>query len=94
MKQLVSAKEAQALIQQGCGGELEGTIVPDVVIHSGNPLEVLAVYELKFPCPSSNEPSWREYEEGHPHGSNQGEIYQKILQVIPKLVAPLWKIVQ
>ena len=94
-KQLVSGKEAQALLQQGCGDELAGTIVPDVVIHSGNPLEVLAVYDLKFPCPSSNEPSWRDYEEGHPHhGSDQGSIYRKILQVIPKLVAPLWKIIQ
>jgi hypothetical protein len=94
-KQLVSGKEAQALLEQGCGKELKGTIVPDVVIHSGNPLEVLAVYDLKFPCPSSNEPSWNEYEEGPPHhGSNQRRIYLKILQVIPKLVAPLWKIVQ
>jgi hypothetical protein len=94
-KQLVSSKEAQALLQQGCGNELEGTIAPDVVIHSGNPLAVLAVYDLKFPCPASNEPSWRDYEEGHPyHGSDQGRIYHKILQVIPRLVAPLWKIIQ
>jgi hypothetical protein len=94
-KQLVSAREAQALIQQGCGEELAGTIVPDVVIHSGNPLEVLAVYELKFPCPSSNEPSWREYEEGHPYeGSTQGKMYFEILKVGPNLVAPIWKIIR
>ena len=42
-KQLVSPEEARALRRQGCADELEGTIVPDVVIHSGNPLDVLAV---------------------------------------------------
>jgi hypothetical protein len=93
--QLVSREEARALLQRGCGAELEGTIVPDVVIHSGNPLEALAVYDLKFPCPFSNEPSWRDYEEGHPHhGSNQGDIYRNFLRVIPKLVAPIWRINQ
>jgi len=57
-KQLVSPEEARALRQQGCGDELEGTIVPDVVIHSGNPLDVLAVYDFKFPCPITNKPRW------------------------------------
>ena len=41
--ELVSQQEARALRQQGCGDELKGTLVPDVVIHSGNPLEALAV---------------------------------------------------
>jgi hypothetical protein len=50
-KQLVSREEARALLRQGCGEQLKGTLVPDVVIHSGNPLEVLAVYDYKFRAP-------------------------------------------
>ncbi|HYO64610.1 MAG TPA: hypothetical protein VEU33_00900 [Archangium sp.] len=94
-KQLVNPEEARALRQQGCGDELEGTIVPDVVIHSGNPLELLAVYDFKFPCPISNEPTWNRYPEGHSFsGSNQGAIYKKILGVGPHLVAPIWRIIR
>lgn len=89
-KQLVSREEARTLLQQGCGDELKGTIVPDVVIHSGNPLEVLAVYDFKFPCPASNYPDWREYADG----SLQGDAYRQILGVGPDLVAPIWKIIR
>ncbi|WNG40932.1 hypothetical protein F0U61_49980 [Archangium violaceum] len=94
-KQLVSREEATALRQQGCGDELEGSIVPDVVIHSGNPLEVLAVYDFKFPCPISNHPRWNTYPEGHPYAySNQGAVYWKLLGVKPNLVAPRWRIIR
>jgi hypothetical protein len=94
-KQLVSREEERALRQQGCGDELEGTIVPDVVIHSGNPLDVLAVYDFKFPCPISNYPGWNKYPNGHPYsGLNQGAIYQKYLGVGPHLVAPIWRIIR
>ena len=94
-KQLVSQAEARALRQQGCGDELEGTIVPDVVIHSGNPLDVLAVYDFKFPCPFSNYPTWTEYTSRASNGaSNQGEAYLNTLGVGPHLVAPLWKIIR
>ncbi|HZH17072.1 MAG TPA: hypothetical protein VE057_22140 [Archangium sp.] len=94
-KQLVSREEEQALRQHGCGEELEGTIVPDGVIHSGNPLDVLAVYDFKFPCPISNSPSWNNYPRGHPYSdSNQGAVYRKILGVGPHLVAPIWRIIR
>jgi hypothetical protein len=94
-KQLVSPEEARALRQQGCGDELEGTIVPDVVIHSGNPLDVLAVYDFKFPCPFSNYPRWTEYtRSSSTTASNQGEAYRQMLGVGPDLVAPLWRIVR
>ncbi|WNG51360.1 hypothetical protein F0U60_49930 [Archangium minus] len=94
-KQLVTREEARALRQQGCGDELEGSIVPDVVIHSGNPLEILAVYDFKFPCPISNIPEWRTYERGHPlEGSNQGRTYFELLKVGPDLVAPAWGIIR
>ncbi|WNG51359.1 hypothetical protein F0U60_49920 [Archangium minus] len=89
-KQLISQEEARALRQQGCGDELKGTIVPDVVIHSGNPLEVLAVYDFKFPCPASNYPDWRE----NTNASQQGEAYFKLLGVGPDLVAPIWRIIR
>jgi hypothetical protein len=94
-KQLVSREEEQALRQHGCGDELTGSIAPDVVIHSGNPLEVLAVYDFKFPCPFSNYPRWTEYaRSSSTTASNQGEAYHQMLGVGPNLVAPLWKIVR
>ncbi|MFY0527811.1 hypothetical protein ACN28I_33230 [Archangium gephyra] len=94
-KQLVSSEEARSLRQQGCGDELKGTIVPDVVIHSGNPLEVQAVYDFKFPCPFSNYPRWMEYGGRSSRGTpNQGDAYFNILRVGPDLVAPLWKIIR
>ncbi|HYO55985.1 hypothetical protein [Archangium sp.] len=69
--------------------------MPDIVIHSGNPLDVLAVYDFKFPCPFSNYPSWNNYPKGHPYSSsNQGAIYQEFLGVGPNLVAPIWRIIR
>jgi hypothetical protein len=88
---LISREKARALCQQGCSGELEGTIVPDVVIHSGNPLEVLAVYDFKFPCPISNQPDWRKDADGKCH---QGSAYFEILGVSPDIVAPIWKFIR
>ncbi|HEX5748473.1 MAG TPA: hypothetical protein VFZ09_19700 [Archangium sp.] len=93
-KQLVSREEARTLLQQGCGNELEGTIVPDIVIHSGNPLEALAVYDFKFPCPDTNKPTWREYEKGPFAGSTQGKMYLEILKVGPNLIAPIRGIIR
>jgi hypothetical protein len=90
-KELVSPEEARRPLQQGCGDELEGTIVPDVVIHSGNPLEVLAVYDFKFPCPETNSPKWNPSRRA---GLDQGELYLKILGVEPNLVSPIRKIIR
>ena len=74
---------------------MEGTLVPDVVIHSGNPLEVLAIYDFKFPCPFSNDPTWNKYPEGHPYyGSTQGRMYREVFQVGPHLVAPIWRVIR
>jgi hypothetical protein len=93
-RELVSHEEARTLRRQGCGDELEGTIVPDVVIHTGNPLEPLAVYDFKFPCPISNTPRWRQYAEGPPHnGASQGDVYNEALGVKPHLVAPRYGII-
>ena len=73
----VTSEEAQSLLRQGRGSELRGTLVPDVVIHSGNPLRVEAVYDFKFPCVNSDKiPPWRRYPPGHPYADfTQGDIY-------------------
>jgi hypothetical protein len=93
--ELVSPEESRALRQHGCWDELQGTLVPDVVIHTGNPLLVQAVYDFKFPCPIKNEPTWREYEGEHPYrGSSQGRMYSEALQAESALVAPRWGIHQ
>ncbi|WNG42103.1 hypothetical protein F0U61_23345 [Archangium violaceum] len=68
--------------------------MPDIVIHSGNPLDVLAVYDFKFPCPDTNKPSWREYEQGPFAGSTQGKMYLEILKVGPNLIAPIRGIIR
>ncbi len=92
--QLVSPEEARTLRQQGCWDELQGTLVPDVVIHSGNPLLVQAVYDFKFPCPISNAPRWSQYPEGPPHnGASQGKVYNEALGVAPQLVAPRYGVI-
>jgi hypothetical protein len=89
---LVSAEEAQALLQQWRGGELKGTLVPDVVIHSGHPLRAKVVYDFKFPCASGREPaSWSKYPKGHPYQHfTQKDMYQRILGVEAWRVAPWW----
>ncbi|WP_157758849.1 hypothetical protein [Cystobacter fuscus] len=90
---LISREEARVLRKQDCGEELKGTLVPDVVIHSGNPLEALAIYDFKFPCPSTNPPSWSEYPEGHPHyPENQGKMYEQALGAAAFRVAPRWRV--
>lgn len=84
---VVSAAEANELLRQWRGAELRGTIVPDVVIHTGSPRFPQAVYDFKFPCLNTDmRPDWRRY----PDGRNQGQLYQDALgqppaQVVPRL---------
>lgn len=87
---LVSAEQEKLLEETGNGGELMGSIKPDVVIHPGNPLNVQAVYDFKFPCVNSDKrPQWRQYPEGHPYeGMNQGSLYKKALGPAPRIVVP------
>ncbi|NPC87006.1 hypothetical protein HPC49_53610 [Pyxidicoccus fallax] len=71
------------------GKELVGSVVPDVVIHTGNALQPQRVYDFKFPCPESNPGSWRDYRSGNPHNiKNQGEAYQKVFDAPSLLVTP------
>jgi hypothetical protein len=88
----LSPKQEEALLRAG-GEGLLGTLVPDVVLHTGNLVEVVDVYDLKFPCPGTNFPEWRPFPKGHPyHLSNQGEMYHKAFGVNPARVAPRWGI--
>ncbi|HYO51840.1 hypothetical protein [Archangium sp.] len=91
-KKLVSTAEERALGESGNQGELKGTLKPDVVIHSGDPLDVQAIYDFKFPCANTDVvPRWAEYPEGHPYfGSNQGDLYKmafgpNVARIIPRL---------
>jgi len=69
----ISEQEAQALLRQRRGDELKGTLRPDVVIHSGDPLRVDIVYDFKFSCTGTSPAEWSEYPEGH--------LYEGISQV-------------
>ncbi len=91
--ELVSNDEVRSLLRRGCSEELTGTLVPDVVIHSGNPLEAEAVYDFKFPCMNDNVTSWRQYPKGHPHeGYRQDQIYKDALGAEARRVLPRWGI--
>jgi hypothetical protein len=93
---LVSEEEAQSLLRRGRGGELRGTVRPDIVIHNGNPLQAHAAYDLKFPCPGSNYPRWTRYSNDSPfRDAFQGDIYEAALKATkPAMVAPIWGIVR
>jgi hypothetical protein len=84
----MSPKQEETLWRAG-GEGLRGTLVPDVVLHQGNPLEVLKVYDLKFPCPGTNHPEWHDFPKGHPYERfNQGQMYERAFGVNPARVSP------
>jgi hypothetical protein len=87
--QHIPEQEARALLRQGCSEHLRGTLRPDVVLHSGSPLEVQAVYDFKFPCPPSNRPVWspQDGENIHPP-EHQGTAYAKALNAEAAIVSP------
>jgi len=59
-KSLITPEEKAALLRKG-GEELKGTLEPDVVIHTGDPLQVQAVYDFKFRCVNFEKPpKWRD----------------------------------
>jgi hypothetical protein len=92
---LISREQVEEWLQAGWLHLLLGTLVPDVVIHeTGNPLKVQAVYDFKFPCHASTDPSWHRYPPNHPYqGFTQGDMYQRVLKVdAPAFVSPNWGI--
>jgi len=76
----LSPEEVKAMLRRG-GQELKGTIAPDVVIHMGNPVLVLHVFDFKFPCMHTDKfTDWRRYPRGHAYeGRYQYEVYKELL---------------
>ncbi|WP_147445048.1 hypothetical protein [Corallococcus sp. CA053C] len=79
----LTQEQVNALLREGRGAELRGTIVPDVVIHQGDPLQAQSVYDFKFPCVNSDaRPPWRRYPRGHAYeGEYQDQLYQQALRL-------------
>ncbi len=87
----ISEQEAQSLLRQRRGDELKGTLRPDVVIHSGNPLQVDIVYDFKFSCTGTSPAEWSEYPEGHPYeGISQKQMYETVLKTKAWRIVPWW----
>ncbi|WP_147441875.1 hypothetical protein [Corallococcus exercitus] len=88
----VPQEEVNALLRQGRAAELKGTLVPDIVIHEGHPLQAQAVYDFKFPCLSSEtDPPWRRYPRGHIYaGEYQHQLYMEALELseVPIRIVP------
>lgn len=86
---VLTPEAVEALKRAGRWSELKGTIVPDVVIHGGDPSHVQAVYDFKFPCVNTDDPpEWREYKEGPHAGKSQDKVYQDALGPEPHRVVP------
>jgi hypothetical protein len=86
----IPRETVKELLDKGRSAELRGTLEPDIVIHSGEPHQVQAVRDFKFPCVNTDERSrWRKYPAGRNHGArNQGELYEEALKVKPARVQP------
>jgi hypothetical protein len=86
----VSRAEEQRLINIRCTRELWRTIKPDIVLHGDyNLLQAVLILDFKFPCPPTNPPTWKWYDEmsAYPN-SAQGEIYTKALGGEALLISP------
>ena len=91
----IGEEEAQLLLRQGRGGELKGTLRPDVVIHSGDPLRAQAVYDFKFGCTGEYPGRWKRYPEDPPRGvRSQKNLYEDALHTEASRVVPRWGIVK
>ena len=88
--EVVSAKEEERLIAQGCTRELWRTIKPDIVLHADyNWLRAVLILEFKFPCPDTNVPQWKPYGENSAYsGSSQGQIYKDALGGEALMISP------
>jgi hypothetical protein len=88
--EFIPREAVNELLRKGRGAELKGTLEPDIVIHTGAPHQVQAVYDYKFPCVNTDEwSSWRKYPTGRAHGGrDQGDLYKAALKVKPARVQP------
>jgi len=101
----VSPEEERALVESGNQGELRGSLKPDVVLHTGDPSNVLAIYDFKFPCVNPRQAEeltdWGSYPQGHPyHLRTQKQMYGQLLgpndlsgQNIARIV-PRWGVIR
>ncbi|RUO90891.1 hypothetical protein D7Y11_22900 [Corallococcus sp. AB018] len=92
----LSNEEVELLKQPRFLYELKGTLSPDIVIHSGDPIRVSAVYDFKFFCSNAamkSAPEWRPLSNrASPNGPTQKDSYMKafnlgtrqVLRVIPR----------
>jgi len=90
-RELISPEQEESLLEEGCYSELRGTIKPDIVIHAGNPLLPLAVYDFKFPCVSSvssKNDGWCRYTQGPYAGRWQNAVYEEILGTVVRAIKP------
>ncbi|MGZ3458622.1 MAG: hypothetical protein ACXU86_08965 [Archangium sp.] len=80
---------SQILAHDGWSG-LKGTIEPDIIILDENGF-IVHVYDLKFPCPETNDADWETYGNGSRwEYRSQGDVYEDALGVEPLLVSPRW----
>jgi hypothetical protein len=96
-KKPVSAEDEKALEESGNGGELAGSLKPDVVIHMGDLLAIQAIYDFKFRCENDRDPpSWTQYQSGQSyHGKSQGEMYEQAFGEIPiAMITPRWGVIR
>jgi hypothetical protein len=76
----------QLVLEHGWKG-LWGTIEPDIVLMDEKGF-IIHVYDLKFPCPRSNDARWEKYRDGRWEDQMQGGVYSDALKVTPRLVSP------
>ena len=88
--EMVSREEEARLIAQGCTSELWRTIKPDMVLYADDNWRRAAfTLDLKFPCPDTNDPRWRDYGGDSAYkGSNQKQIYWEALGTEPMMLSP------
>ncbi|HEX5752177.1 MAG TPA: hypothetical protein VFZ09_38545 [Archangium sp.] len=85
----IDPKQVEEWLQLGLKSKLWGALVPDVVVHApGNPNQAQRLYDLKFPCPPENDPSWGRYAPGQPHHpKTQEQMYRDALRLEKKDVS-------
>jgi hypothetical protein len=87
-------EEVELLKQPRFRYELKGSLVPDVVIHSGDPARINKIYDFKFFCALSDDmPNWRDLDKKA--AFTQQDSYMKAFNLERKQVLrvmPRWGI--
>ncbi|ADO71359.1 hypothetical protein [Stigmatella aurantiaca] len=93
--QYLSPDQVKAQLDSGRSAELRGSLEPDIVIHTGSPLQIQRVFDFKFPCVNDGRPAWREYPRGHPHQDlTQKQAYESVLKARAFRVIPRWGVLE